>query len=93
MNLITMLSAPMKEWEDFTLSHPSKSKANGIPVTTIPLVAFVDDTSGNKSKKWNKFTEWNISHLLVRIYPFTNLDIFLFIRVLVILYQALIVKS
>ena len=25
---------------------------------TIPLVLFCDDTSGNKSKKWNEFVEW-----------------------------------
>lgn len=27
---------------------------------TIPLVLFCDDTSGNKSKKWNKFIEWDL---------------------------------
>ncbi len=27
---------------------------------TIPLILFCDDTSGNKSKKWNKFIEWDL---------------------------------
>ena len=27
---------------------------------TIPLILFCDDTSGNKSKKWNKFIEWSM---------------------------------
>jgi len=40
--------------------HYAKEKANGFPVMTIPLILFCDDTSGNKSKKWNKFIEWNL---------------------------------
>lgn len=29
-------------------------------VTTVSLILFCDDTSGNRSKKWNKFIEWNL---------------------------------
>ena len=27
----------------------------------VPLVLFSDDTSGNRSKKWNKFDYWSLS--------------------------------
>ena len=40
--------------------HLSKAKASGIPAVTILLVLFCDDTSGNRSKKWNKFIECNM---------------------------------
>ena len=40
--------------------NPTRSKAGGLPVLTIPLILFCDDTSGNKSKKWNKFIEWSM---------------------------------
>lgn len=59
-NIIIRLSVD-KEWEAFTSESNLKSKANGMPVTTIPLVLFCDDTSGNKSKKWNKFIEWTLT--------------------------------
>jgi len=36
-------------------------KGSEMPVVTVPLVLFCDDTSGNKSKKWNKFIEWNLT--------------------------------
>ena len=32
--------------------------ANGKPVVVVPLLLYSDDTSGNKSKKWNKFDNW-----------------------------------
>ena len=51
----------MQEWEDLNKVHSMKRKAKGLPVVTIPLVLFVDDTSGNKSKKWNKFIEWHLT--------------------------------
>ena len=38
--------------------HPMKEKATGLPVVTLPIVIFTDDTSGNRSKKWNKFEWW-----------------------------------
>ena len=33
-------------------------KAKGLPVVIIPLLLYTDDTSGNRSKKWNKFDAW-----------------------------------
>ena len=35
-----------------------KEKSQGRPVTVCPLLLYTDDTSGNKSKKWNKFDCW-----------------------------------
>ena len=32
-----------------------KQRANGKPVVIVPLMLYTDDTSGNKTKKWNKF--------------------------------------
>ena len=39
-----------------TTSHPLKS--NGRPVVIVPLLIYSDDTSGTRSKKWNKFDCW-----------------------------------
>lgn len=50
-----------KEWDDVNRTHPAKAKAEGLRTVTVPLVLFCDDTSGNKSKKWNKFIEWNLT--------------------------------
>ena len=41
--------------------HPLKQSCNGLPVVTVPLVLFSDDTSGNRSKKWNKFDYWSMT--------------------------------
>lgn len=38
--------------------HHSKEKAGSLPVVTIPLILYCDDTSGNRSKKWNGFNLW-----------------------------------
>ena len=51
----------VKEWKNLTAEHPMKAKAKGLRIVTIPLVLFCDDTSGNRSKKWNKFIEWNLT--------------------------------
>ena len=40
------------------MQHHLKTKAAGQRVVMLPLVLFSDDTSGNKSKKWNKFECW-----------------------------------
>lgn len=32
--------------------------ASGKPVVMLPLILYTDDTSGNKSKVWNKFDLW-----------------------------------
>ena len=42
----------------YTLGHPLKSLAGNHPVVMIPLILYSDDTSGNKSKRWNKFDSW-----------------------------------
>ena len=41
--------------------HPLKLISKGLPVVIVPLILFSDDTSGNKSKKWNKFDYWSFS--------------------------------
>ena len=38
--------------------HPSKANAKGLPVFNLPLILYSDDTSGNRSKKWNKLDVW-----------------------------------
>ena len=35
-----------------------KVQALGLPVVVAPLLLYSDDTSGNRSKKWNKFDCW-----------------------------------
>ena len=40
--------------------HPLKKKtvSEGLPVVMAPITLYSDDTSGNSSKKWNKFDLW-----------------------------------
>ena len=45
-----------QDYSPYTLPHPLKN--NGRPVVITPLLLYTDDTSGNKSKKWNKFDCW-----------------------------------
>lgn len=45
----------------FVKQHPIKVTAAGLPVVVCPLILFSDDTSGNKSKKWNKFDYWSLT--------------------------------
>ena len=40
--------------------HSLRGRAAGKPVVTVPLVLYTDDTSGNRSKKWNLFNSWNV---------------------------------
>ena len=47
-----------QEYASITVPHYLKSVAEGKPVIMVPLVLFTDDTSGNKSKQWNKFDYW-----------------------------------
>ena len=35
-----------------------RKKVGGKKVIMVPLILFTDDTSGNRSKKWNKFESW-----------------------------------
>lgn len=57
---IIVIACIMKEWGEFISVHKMKKRAKGMPVVTIPVILFCDDTSGNISKKWNKFIEWNL---------------------------------
>ena len=38
--------------------HGLKDAARGLPMVMVPLVLYSDDTSDNRSKKWNKFDVW-----------------------------------
>lgn len=38
--------------------HPCKEIGGGCPVVCCPLLLYTDDTSGNLTKKWNKFDVW-----------------------------------
>lgn len=38
--------------------HHHPLKHCGLPVVLAPLLIYSDDTSGNRSKKWNKFDIW-----------------------------------
>lgn len=31
-----------------------------MPIQMVPLILYSDDTSGNRSKKWNKFDNWAV---------------------------------
>ena len=42
----------------YTKPHPLKTKAMGTPIVMVPLLLYTDDTSGSRSKKWNKFDCW-----------------------------------
>ncbi len=48
----------LQEFEDFIQPHPLKYSGLGKPVVTAPIILYSDDTSGNKSKKWNCFNSW-----------------------------------
>ena len=43
---------------EYIKEHHLKAKALGRPVVIAPLLLYTDDTSGNRSKKWNKFDVW-----------------------------------
>ena len=53
-----MLIAIMQMMEEFCTDRESKRLrllARGKPIVTLPYMVYTDDTSGNKTKKWNKF--------------------------------------
>ena len=50
----------LKEYLRFVASHRLKSQALGRPVVMLPVILFTDDTSGNRSKQWNKFDSWSL---------------------------------
>ena len=39
--------------------HPTKRLAGGKQTLTLPIVIFSDETSGNRSKKWNKLETYS----------------------------------
>lgn len=47
-----------EEISAFVSPHQLKEKAACRRIVMVPLILFSDDTSGNKSKKWNKFECW-----------------------------------
>ena len=51
----------LQEYVDFIQKHPLKNKHGNKPVVIAPIVLYSDDTSGNRSKKWNKFDCWCLS--------------------------------
>jgi len=44
-----------QEYSAFIAPHPLRGDR---PVIIVPLILYSDDTSGNKSKRWNKFDSW-----------------------------------
>ncbi len=50
----------LQEWNELIQSHPIRQTAKGLPVITVPLMLYTDDTSGNRSRKWNKFDNWTL---------------------------------
>ncbi|KAL5496712.1 hypothetical protein EMCRGX_G013056 [Ephydatia muelleri] len=58
----TLVELTGDEYTSLFVHHPLKEKSvqsGGMPVIMVPLTVFTDDTSGNKSKVWNKFDSWN----------------------------------
>ena len=49
-----------KEVEEIERPHPTKVAAAGKPTLTLPLVIFSDETSGNRSKKWNQLETYSM---------------------------------
>ena len=50
-----------QEYMAFTTPHPLKKQSielGNMPVVMVLLMIYFDDTSGNKSKVWNKFDSW-----------------------------------
>ncbi len=52
------MSRTIQEYDTYTTPNPIKERAMGRPVFVAPLLLYTDDTSGNRSKKWNKFDQW-----------------------------------
>ena len=54
----TPLFTVIQEYSEFTVQHRLKYTAADRPVLLVPLILYSDETSGNKSKRWNKFDSW-----------------------------------
>ena len=48
----------IQEYQDYTTPHRLKCLSAGKVVVMVPLILYSDDTSGNRSKQWNKFDSW-----------------------------------
>ena len=55
---ILTLQYSLQVYSYFTKAHALKTHPASLPVVMLPLVLYSDDTSGNKSKQWNKFDSW-----------------------------------
>ena len=40
------------------MPHPMKGNSQGKPDLIVPILLYIDDTSGNISKKWHAFNIW-----------------------------------
>ena len=54
----TALPLLSKGYAAYIRSHPLKAQSLGQPIVVAPLLPYTDDTSGSRSKKWNKFDVW-----------------------------------
>lgn len=48
----------LQEWEALISVNKFRLKNTSLPILMLPLILYNDDTSGNKSKKWNCFDVW-----------------------------------
>lgn len=48
------VTSSLAQSKDFAKFHPLRTVAKDRPIYSIPLIAFIDDVSGNQSKQWNK---------------------------------------
>lgn len=48
----------IQEWGNLIAPNVWRKNFNGMPVLTVPLLLYCDDTSGSKSKKWTPFNVW-----------------------------------
>ncbi|CAB4010556.1 Hypothetical predicted protein [Paramuricea clavata] len=55
-----ILQLTVEEKEELERPHGTKILADGKPTLTVPLVVFSDETSGNRSKKWNQLESYSM---------------------------------
>ena len=49
-----------QEYCEYIQPHSLKAVSLGKPVSIVPVNLYTDDSSGNRSKKWNKFDCWTL---------------------------------
>ena len=59
INVVSYESLFIQEMNFHSTAHPAKISANGRRTLTLPLVVFLDETSRNRSKKWNKLETYS----------------------------------